>query len=119
LRQVPSPKPQQVCTTYAEGSPTNLNPVGAHEPILTNVGSKRVIAFYEADGGHCAMHVVVWDRTDISGGSAARFRVILAPHGVVHVDSPENQSLNLRCGESAETLAIVDASKYITAGAGQ
>jgi len=105
--------------TYAEDLPQNFGPVGANEPILTNVGSKRVIAFYETDGGHCGMHVVVWDRTDVSGGSAARFRVTLAPHEVVHVDSPDNQSLNLRCGELAETLAIVDASKYITSGAGQ
>ena len=25
----------------------NLGPVGTHEPILTTVGNKRVIAFYE------------------------------------------------------------------------
>ena len=29
----------------------NLGPVGPHDPILTTVGSKRVIAFYTPDGG--------------------------------------------------------------------
>ena len=29
----------------------NLGPVGPHEPILTTVGNKRVIAFYEPDNG--------------------------------------------------------------------
>ena len=105
--------------TYAEDLPQNLGPVGANEPILTNVGSKRIIAFYENDGDRCGMHIVVWDHADVSGGSAARFRVTLAPREVVHVDSPENESLNLRCGDSARTLAIVDARKYIAAGASQ
>jgi hypothetical protein len=104
--------------TYAE-EPQSLGPVGVNEPILTNVGSKRVIAFYEADGGQCGMHIVVWDRADVSGGSAARFRVTLAPREVVHVDTPEHQSLNLQCGDSANTLAIVDATKFITAGAAE
>ena len=40
----------------------NLGPVGPNEPILTSVGSKRVIAFYEANGGGCGMNIVVWDR---------------------------------------------------------
>ena len=33
----------------------NLGPVGPHEPILTTVGNKRVIAFSEPDNGHCAV----------------------------------------------------------------
>jgi len=62
---------------------------------------------------------VVWDRADVSGDSAARFRVTLAPREVVHVDTPENESLDLQCGDSADTLAIVDASKFIAAGAAE
>ena len=44
----------------------NLGPVGPREPILTWVGSKRVIAFYQPDSGNCAVHVVVWDPTDVN-----------------------------------------------------
>jgi hypothetical protein len=37
----------------------------------------------------------------------------------VHIDSSENKSINLQCGESAETLALADTSKMVAAGAAQ
>ena len=46
----------------------NLGPVGPREPILTWVGSKRVIAFYEPDNGRCAVNAVVYDKTDADTG---------------------------------------------------
>ncbi len=46
-------------TARADELAQNLGPVGPHEPILTTIGSKRVIAFYEPDSGHCAFHAVV------------------------------------------------------------
>ena len=94
----------------------NLGPVGPNEPILTTVGSKRVIAFYVPGNGHCGINVVVWDRSDASGDSAARVRVNLNPRQTVHIDSPENKSINLQCGEYAETLALVDTNKQVAAG---
>jgi hypothetical protein len=97
----------------------NLGPVGPNEPILTTVGSKRVIAFYEPGGGNCGLNVVVWDRTDDSGNSAARVRVSLNARQMVQIDSADNKSLNLQCGDYADTLKIVDTSKLITAGAAQ
>ena len=97
----------------------NLGPVGPHEPILTSVGSKRVIAFYEPGGGHCSINVVVWDRADESGDSAARVRVSLNPRQTVHIDSAESKSINLQCGDYAETLALVDTSKFVAAGASE
>ena len=106
-----------ISPTYAEDPAQNLGPVGANEPILTNVGNKRVIAFYEEDDDRCGMHIVVWDLADVSGGSAARFRATLNPHEVIHIDTPDDKSLDLQCGESADTLAIVKTSKFIAAGA--
>jgi hypothetical protein len=97
----------------------NLGPVGPHEPILTTVGNKRVIAFYVPGGGHCAINVVVWDNTDADGNSAARVRVSLNPRQMVHIDTAENKSINLQCGDYAETLALVDTSKLIAAGAAE
>jgi hypothetical protein len=98
---------------HAEELAQNLGPVGPNEPILTTIGSKHVIAFYEADGGHCGMHVVVWDRGDASGGSATRVRVTLDPRQRVHIDSADNKSLNLECGDYAKSLGIVDTTKLI------
>ena len=48
----------------AEELLTHSGPVGPHEAILTAVGSKRVIAFYEPNGGHCAVNAVVFGKTD-------------------------------------------------------
>ena len=93
----------------------NLGPVGPHEAILTEVGSERVIAFYEPDNGRCAVHAVVFDKTDAYTGmtTAARVRVSLNPREMIHIDSADNESvksLNLQCGDDAESLALVDSN---------
>lgn len=38
--------------------------------------------------------------------SAARVRISLDPGQIVHIDSAENEGLNLKCGDKATTLAI-------------
>jgi hypothetical protein len=97
----------------------NLGPVGPHDPILTTVGGKRVIAFYEPRAGQCSMHVVVWDSADTSGDSAARVRVDLSPRQMVHIDSADNKSINLQCGEYAETLTLIEDRTFVTAKSAQ
>ena len=91
----------------------NLGPVGAHEPILTTVGNKRVIAFYEPDNGHCAVNAVVYDKTDAYTGktTAARVRVSLNPGQTASIDSAENKSLTLKCGDRGEMLSAVDTNQ--------
>jgi len=93
----------------------NLGPVGPHEPILATVGNKRVIAFYEPRSGQCGMHVVVWNSSDTSGTSAARVRVSLDPRQVVHIDSADNKSIDLRCGDHADTLSLIETGALVTA----
>ena len=99
----------------------NLGPVGPHEAILTEVGSERVIAFYEPDNGRCAVHAVVFDKTDAYTGmtTAARVRVSLNPRETVHIDSADNESvksLSLQCGKNAETLTIIDTDSLVASG---
>ena len=99
----------------------NLGPVGPHEAILTEVGSERVIAFYEPDNGRCAVHAVVFDKTDAYTGktTAARVRVSLNPREIVHIDSADNESvksLNLECGKDAERLSIIDTDSLVASG---
>ena len=114
-----------VCTlgtpARADESFQNLGPVGPHEAILTEVGSERVIAFYEPDNGRCTVHAVVFDKTDAYTGitTAARFRVSLNPREMVHIDSADNESvksLNLQCGENAEKLTIIDTDSSVASG---
>ena len=51
----------------------NLGPVGPHDPILTDVGSERVIAFYmKPNNGGRAVHAVVFDKTDAYTGMTTR-----------------------------------------------
>jgi hypothetical protein len=99
----------------------HLGPVGPHEPILTTFGNKRVIAFYEPENGRCFVNAVVYDKTDADTGqtTAARVRVELNPHQMVHIDSTDNKSINLRCGDYADTLSLVDTSKTVAAGASE
>jgi hypothetical protein len=101
---------------YAEDATRNLGPVGPHQPILTTVGSKRIIAFYEPGAGRCTVNVVMWDNADLSGGSASRVRVALDPRQMLGIDSVENKSINLECGDDARTLALVDTTNVIASG---
>jgi hypothetical protein len=103
----------------ADELPQSLGPVGPNQTIMTTFGSKGIIAFYVPDGRQCGLNVVVWNRADESGGSAAGVRVSLSARQVVSFDSPDNQTLNLQCGDYAETLRIVDPKTLIAAGAAQ
>ena len=114
-----------VCTlgtpARADESFQNLGPVGPHEAILTEVGGERVIAFYEPDNGRCAVHAVVFDKTDAYTGTttAARVRVSLNPREVVHIDSADSESiksLSLQCGKNAEKLTIIDTDSSVASG---
>ena len=93
----------------AEEPVKNLGPVSAHEPIMTTFGNKGVIAFYEPKGTHCGLYAVVYNLADESGASAAQVRMSLSAGQIVNFDSPDNKSVSLQCGDSAEVLRIVDS----------
>jgi hypothetical protein len=97
----------------AEEPIQNLGPVPAHVPIVTTFGNKGVIAFYEPDGTHCGLYAVVYNLTDESGASAAQVRLSMNAGQIVHIDSPDNKSLSLQCGDSAEALKIVDSEAVV------
>jgi hypothetical protein len=92
-------------------------PVGPNDTILATFGNKRVIAFYERDNGRCAVNAVVFEQTDAETGmtTAARVRVSLSPRQMVHIDSTDNQTIHLQCGDYAKTLAVVDDDLEIAA----
>src|SRR6476659_5022272 len=92
-----------------------LGPVGPNEALLATIGNKRVIAFYEPDNGHCAVNAVVYDKTDADTGmtTSARVRVSLNSREIVHIDSTDNKSINLQCGDQADMLALVDSGELV------
>ena len=94
----------------------NLGPVGPHQPILTTVGSKRVIAFYTPGSDRCSLHAVVWDNTGPAGSLAARVRISLEPGQIVQIDTAQDGSLktlNLGCGDNADKVAILDSDSPV------
>jgi hypothetical protein len=96
-------------SAQAQELPQNLGPVGPDQPILTDVGAKRVIAWYEPDSDGCAVNAVAWNRTDVEGTSTAGVRVRLARGHIVHLASAYNvKSLNLKCADDGSTLSIVE-----------
>ena len=100
---------------YADDLVEHLGPVEAHEPILTTVGSKRVLAFYTPGENACALHAIVWTKEE-DKTSPARVRVTMDPGAIVHIDSPENDSLNLKCLDGAKKLAVVDDDENVAFG---
>lgn len=100
----------------ADETVQHLGPVGPHEPIMATFGSKGVIAFYEPDGTHCGLYAVVYSLNDESGASAAQFRIRLNARQVVNIDSADNKSVSLQCGDYAEMLKVVDPTTLVAAG---
>jgi hypothetical protein len=94
--------------------PVRLGPVGADEPIMTTVGNRNVIAFYRPVDGHCSTYVVTCNRSDDSG--TEQVRVSLSPLQIVHIDSADHHTLNLKCTDNAMSLAVVDTDGRIVTG---
>ena len=59
------------------------------------------------------------DSADENGDFPARVRVSLIAHQTVHIDSADNKSIDLQCGDDAETLTLVDTNKLVAAGVAQ
>jgi hypothetical protein len=96
--------------------PVRLGLVGPLEPIMTTVGNEYVIAFYRPDSGDCNLYVVLSDRRDVSGDSTAQVRISLSPRQIVHLDTSDNDTLNLKCADDAESLAVVDEDEHVIFG---
>jgi hypothetical protein len=89
----------------------NLGPVPAHEPILTTVGNKHVIAFFVPGDGQCNVQVVIWNADDMEANSAGGVRLGLNVGQTASIDSSETESFTLKCGDQAETLASVNTKQ--------
>ena len=105
-------------SAHAEELVQNLGPVGPHEPILTTVGNKRILAFFEPGNGYCAIQAVIWNTTDLNEDTTSRVRTNLNPGQLMIFDTPDNKTLKLQCGDKAERLAIIENQGFVAAGAG-
>ena len=95
----------------------NLGPVGPEAPILTDVGAKRVLAWFQPESGGCAVMAVAWNRSDIEGTSTVGIRIRLDPGQIVHFDSSYDvKSLDLKCANDAASLSIVENGELVAFG---
>jgi len=51
--------------------------------------------------------------------TATRVRVSLNPREMVHIDSSDNETMSLQCGDHAKTLKVVEPNAFIAADAAQ
>lgn len=93
---------------------TNLGPVGPNEPILANIGGRRVIAFFVPERGSCAVNTIIWKDAG-ADNAPSRVRLSLRPGQMVRFDG-EQLSMNLLCGVDASTLAAVAPAELILTG---
>ena len=108
-------------SAVADDFPQRLGPVGPNDTILATFGSKRAIAFYEANRDRCAINAVVYEKTDAETGltTATRVRVSLNPYETVQIDSSDNKTMSLQCGDHAKTLKVVEPNAFIAAAGAQ
>ena len=95
----------------AEEMYEKLGRVGAHDPILTTVGSKRLVAFFVPGNGQCNVQAVIWNADDMEAKSAGGIRVSLNPGQTASLDSSPTEFLTLKCGDYAETMAAIGSTQ--------
>ena len=61
---------------------------------------------------------MIWNTADLNADSASRVRTNLNPRQMVSIDTPDNESLKLQCGNNADRLAIIENNDFVAAGAG-
>jgi hypothetical protein len=99
--------------TSADEMVQKLGSVGPHEPLLTTVGNKRVIAFFVPGNGQCNVQAVFWNADDMEATSAGGIRVSLNPGQTASIDSAPTETFTLKCGDYAETLVALDTERQV------
>lgn len=102
----------------AEDATTNLGPVGPREPILVKMGDKRMIAYFEPNGGNCFVSAVVFDNAADGGGyRSTKVRVALHPGELFHLEGVEDRRVVLLCGFKADNLMVLNRAEVLTQAA--
>jgi len=79
------------------------------QAISHDLGSKAAIGYFVREAGACQVVMMIGEKADAesaSMSSAARLRLALLPGQRAGVDSEEGRSIDLTCGEAADTLIV-------------
>ena len=94
----------------SSGSPEEIE--AKYRPIQSisyEFGSKFVSGFFVQQAASCLVYLMITEKIDPDEPlriTATRVRVALNPGQIAGLDSEEGRSLNLKCGEGAETLEV-------------
>ncbi len=91
--------------TGAATSRVTVKPVAA---FTGEVGDRRVVGYYKADAGACAVTLMMADPAsdDAPAASAARLTMTLQPSAAAALDAGDGRSLSVTCGEAAASLIV-------------
>jgi hypothetical protein len=79
------------------------------QAISHDLGSKAAIGYFVREAGACQVVMMIGEKVDAetaSMSSAARLRLALLPGQRAGLDSEEGRSIDLTCGEAADTLTV-------------
>jgi hypothetical protein len=79
------------------------------QAISHDLGSKAAIGYFMPEAGACQVVMMIGEKADAeaaSTSSAARLRLALLPGQRAGVDSEEGRSIDLTCGDAADTLIV-------------
>jgi hypothetical protein len=99
-------------TPVAHSEPPELTTPSEYRPrqsISYTIGSKFVSGYFQQRSSRCHVTLMVIEKPDLDTpllSTAARVRLILKPGQVAGLDSAEDRSLNVTCGESGDTVNV-------------
>lgn len=79
-----------------------------HHGVSFDVGSKRAVSYYLADGGVCSLTVLMADSNadgDVKG-AATRVTIPVIPTRAERIDTAEGKTLEIKCAPSAQAMSI-------------
>jgi len=79
------------------------------QSISYEFGSKVMSGFFIQQASSCLVHLMIIEKIDPDQPlrmTATRVRLALGPGQIAGLDSEEGRSINLKCGEGAETLEV-------------
>ena len=96
----------------AEDLPRSLGTIEPNKPLITTVGSKKIIAFFVSNNHSCAVQTVVWEKGDENATSATGVRLILKAEDTMNVAGSWG-SLIIKCGKDAATMDVLETRNYV------
>ena len=80
------------------------------QAISQDLGSKSTVGYFIPEAGACHIVLMIAENVDPEAGampSATRLRLTLQPGQAAGLDSEEGHTMDLTCGEGADTVTVL------------